>query len=178
MPEMHLKQPGFTYSACGPFTKNKNKQEIQKFMQTEDTNYIYKNELGNACFQHDMGYGNLKDLEKRTQSDKVLKDKAFEIPNNPKYDGYQSGLASMVYKFFDKKSKGAGIKNEIKQNQQLANELHKPIIRKFKKRKVYSSFKDNIWSVDLADMQLISKYNKGIKYLLCDIDLLMHFKVF
>ena len=77
----------------------------------------------------------------------------------------------MVHKFFDKKSKGADIKNEIKENQQLANELHKPIIRKFKKRKVYSSFKGNIWGVDLADMQLISKYNKGIRYLLCVIDL-------
>ena len=78
----------------------------------------------------------------------------------------------MVYTFFDKKSKGSGIKNEIKQNQQLANELHKPIIRKFRKRKVYSSFKDNIWGVDLADMQLIRKYNKRIRYLLCTIDLL------
>ena len=77
----------------------------------------------------------------------------------------------MAYKIFDKKSKGAGIKNEIKKNQQLANELHKPIIRKFKKTKMYSSFKDNIWGVDLADIQLISKYNKGIRYLLCVIDL-------
>ena len=76
----------------------------------------------------------------------------------------------MVYKFFDKKSKGAGIKSMP--NQQLANELHKPVIRKFKKRKVYSSFKDNIWGVDLADMQLIIKYNKGIRYILCAIDLL------
>ena len=77
----------------------------------------------------------------------------------------------MVYKFFDKKSKGAGIKNEIKENEQLANELHKPIIRKFKKRKVYSSFRDNIWGADLADLQLISKYNKKIMYLLYAIDL-------
>ena len=77
----------------------------------------------------------------------------------------------MVYKFFDKKSKGTGIKNEIKQNQQLSNKLHKPIIRKFKKRRVYSSFKENIWGVDLADMQLISKCNKGIRYLPCVIDL-------
>ena len=77
----------------------------------------------------------------------------------------------MVYKFFDKKSKGSSIKSEIKKNQQLANELHKPIIRKFKKRKVYSSFKDNIWGADLTDMKLISKYNKGIRYLLCAIDL-------
>ena len=77
----------------------------------------------------------------------------------------------MVYKFFDKKSKGAGIKNEIKENQQLANELHKPIIMKFKERKVHSSFKDNIWGIDLADMQLLGKYNKGIRYLLRTIDL-------
>ena len=129
----------FTGSACGLFTKNK--QRIQKFMQTEDTNYIYKNKLDKACFQHDMAYGKYKDLDKKTQSDKVLKDKAFEIANNPKYDGYQRGLASMVYKVFDKKSKVTGIKNEIKENQQLANELHKPTIRKLQKRKVYSSFK-------------------------------------
>ena len=114
-------------------------------MQTRDTNYIYNNELDKGCFQHDMAYGKCKDLEKRTQSDKVLKGKAFEIGNNPKYDGYQRILASMVYKFFDKKSKGTDIKNEIKVNQQLANELHKTIIRKCIKRKVYSSFKDNIW---------------------------------
>ena len=73
----------------------------------------------------------------------------------------------MVYKFFDKKTIGSGIHENIK----LANELHKPIIRKFNKRKVYSSFKDNIWGADLADMQLLSKFNKGIKYLLCVIDL-------
>ena len=116
-----------------------------------------------------MAYGKTKDFAKRTQSDKVLRDKAFKIGSDPKYDGYQRGLASMVYKFFDKKSKGSGIINEP--NYQLANELHKPIIRKFKKRKVYSSFRDNIWGVDLADMQSLSKYNKGIKYLLCAIDL-------
>ena len=79
-------------------------------MQTGDTNYIYKNALDKACFQHDMAYGKCKDLETRTQSDKVLKDKAFAIANNPKYDGYQRGLVSILYKFFDKKSKGTGIK--------------------------------------------------------------------
>ena len=82
MPEMHLREPGFTYSICGPF--NRNKQRIQKFMQTENTNYIYRNELDKACFQHDMAYGKYKNLEKTTQSDKVLKDKAFAIANNPK----------------------------------------------------------------------------------------------
>ena len=107
MPEMHLKQPAFTYSACGPFTKNK--ERIQKIKETGDTNYIYKNELDKACFQHDMAYGDFKDLKRRTASDKILRDKAFNIAKNPKYDGYQRGLASMVYKFFDKKSTGGGI---------------------------------------------------------------------
>ena len=94
MPEMHLKQPGFTYSACGPFTKNK--ERIEKFMQTVNTDFIYKNELDKACFQHDMAYEKSKDLVKRTQSDNVLGDKAFKIASNPKYDVYQRGLASMV----------------------------------------------------------------------------------
>ena len=116
-----------------------------------------------------MAHGKSKDLEKRTQSDKVLRDKAFKIAKNRKYDGYQRGLPSMVYKFFDKKSSRSGINNEP--DYQLAEELHQPIIRKFSKRKVYSSFRDNIWAVDLADMQSLSKYNKGIKYLLCAIDL-------
>ena len=115
----------------------------------------------------------IKDFVKRKQSDKVSRDKAFKIASNPDYDGYQRGLASMVNKFFDKKSKGSGIVNEP--NYQLANELHKPIIRKFKKRKVYSSFTDNIWGVDLAGMQSLTKYNKGIKYLLCVIDLFSKF---
>ena len=101
-------------------------------MQTGKRDFIQKNELDKACFQHDMAYGKSKDLIKRTQSDKVLKDKAFKIANNSNYNGYQRGLASMVYNFFDKKSKGSGIINEP--NCQLASELHKPIIRKFKKR--------------------------------------------
>ena len=101
MPEMHLKQPGFTYSACGPFTKNK--ERIQKFKETGDTSYIYKNELDKACFQHDMAYGDFKDIKRRTASDKILRNKVFNIAKNPKYDRYQRGLASMVYKFFDKK---------------------------------------------------------------------------
>ena len=107
-----------------------------------------------------MANGKSKDLVKRTQSDKVLRDKVFKIASNPKYDVYQRGLASIVYTFFDKKSKGSVITtNEF--NYQLANELHKPVIKKLKKRKVYSSFKDNIWGVDLADMQSLSKFNKG-----------------
>ena len=94
MPEMHLKQPGFTYSACEPFTKNE--ERIQKFKDTGDTNYIYKNELDKACFQHDMAYVDFNDLAKRRATDKVLRDKAFNIAKNPKCDWYQRGLASMV----------------------------------------------------------------------------------
>ena len=81
IPEMHLKQPGCTYSACGPFTKNK--ERIQKFKETRDTSYIYKNQLDKACFQHDMAYGDFKDLLRRTASDKILRDKAFNIAQNP-----------------------------------------------------------------------------------------------
>ena len=127
--EMHLKQPGFTYSACGLVTKNK--ERIQKFKETGDTIYIYKNELDKACFQHDMTYVEFEDFKRRTASDKILRDKAFNIAKNPKYDGYQSGLVSMVYKYFDKKSTGSGINIPLEFNEQLPKELHKPIIRKF-----------------------------------------------
>ena len=105
--EMHLKQGGFTYSACGPVTKNK--ERIQKFKETGDTIYIYKNELDKACFEHDMAYGGFKDLARRTASGKVLREKAFNIAKIPKYDGYQRGLASTGYKFFDKNSAGSGV---------------------------------------------------------------------
>ena len=144
--------------------------DIKKFKQTGDTRYIYRNELDKACFQHDSAYAGHKDLIIRTKSDKVLRDKAYNIASNPEYDGYQRGLASMVYKFFDKKSIGSGI---MKNNSLiLADELHKPVIKKFNKRKVYSQFKDNIWGVHLAeDTQSLSRKNKGIKYLLCAIDL-------
>ena len=167
-PEIHLRQPQFTYSACGPFTRHE--ERIQKFEETGDTNYIYMNELDKACFVHDAAYSDSKDLTKRTIADKNLKNRAFDIAKDPKYDGYQKGLASMVYKFFDSKVSGSGAKL-ISENEQLANELHKPIIRKFEKRKVYSTFKDNICGVHLADMQLLSKCNKGIRFLLCVIDI-------
>ena len=175
MPEMHLRQLQFTYSACGPFTKHE--QRIQKFKETGDTNYIYQNKLDKACFAHDAAYSDTKDLTKRTVADKILKNKALDIAKDLEYDGYQRGLASIVYKFFDskvtspdKKSVGSGAKL-TPENEQLADELQKHIIRKFKKRKVYSAFKDNMWGADLADMKLLSKYNKGIRFLLCVIDI-------
>ena len=172
MPEIHLRQPQFTYSACVPFTKHK--QRIQKFKETGDTNYIYKNELDKACFAHDAAYSDSKDLTKRTVLDKILRNRAFNIVKDPKYDGYQRGLASMVYKFFHKNSEGSGVVNTklTPQNQQLAEELHKPITKKFEKRKVHAAFKDNIWGADLADMQLLSRYNKGIRFLLSVIHIL------
>ena len=165
MPEMHLRQPQFVYSACGPFTRHK--ERIKEFKHTGDARYIYRNELDKACFQHDSAYADQKDLINRTKSDEVLRDKAYDIASDPEYDGYQIGSASMVYKFFDKKSMGSGISS----SSILADELHKPVIKKINKRKVYSQFKDNIWGVDLADMQSLRRKNKGIKYLFCAIDL-------
>ena len=172
IPEMRLTQLQFVYSACGPFTIHK--ERIKEFKRTGDARYIYRNELDKACFQHDSAYADHKNLIHGTEADKVLRDKAYDIASNRKCDGYQRGLASMVYKFFDKKSMGSGfkkLKNTARNSSILADELHKPIIRKFNKRKVYSPFKDNIWGVDLADMQSLSRKNKSIKYLLCAIDL-------
>ena len=100
MPEMNLRQPEFTYSTGGP--NKKNKERIQKFKETGDLRYIYQNKLNKVCFQRDMAYGNFKDSTRRTGSDKKMDDKVFDIVKNPKYGGYQTGLASMVYKFFDK----------------------------------------------------------------------------
>ena len=171
MPEMHLRQPQFVYSACGPFTRHK--ERIKKFKQTGNTRYIYRNDLDKACFQHDSAYADHEDLINRTEADKGLRDKSYDIASNPEYDGYQRGLASMVYKFFDKKATAessakhvmeSGIKKDTTKSNSLersslilADELHKPVIKKFNKRKVYSQFKDNIWGVDLADMQSLSK---------------------
>ena len=135
------------------------KQRIQKFKETGDTNYIYKNELDKACFAHDAAYSDSKDLTKRAAADRILRNKAFNIAKDPKYDGYQRGLASMVYKFFDKNSalladmstKGSGVttltNKSLSQNHQLAEELHKPTIIKFKKRKIHAAFGVTVFGV-------------------------------
>ena len=122
----------------------KNKERVEKFKETEDSQYINQNELDNACFQHCMGYGDFKNLTRRTASDKILRDKTFDIAKNKKNVEYQRGLVSMVYNFL--------IANK------LAEELHKPIIRKIKEGKVPSPFIDNIGGAYLADMQLINKF--------------------
>ena len=128
--------------------KNLKKQEIQ---------YIYQSDLDKACLKHDMAYEDAKNLTRRTASDKILPDKVFNIAKNPKYDGYQRGLASMFNNIFEKKSPGSGIKNKIISNKELDENLHKPIIKKFKKIKVQSSFIYSIWGTDQSDMQLIRK---------------------
>ena len=167
MPEMHLRQPQFVYGACGPF--NRHKKRIKEFKRIGDTRLLYRNELDEACFKHDAAYTKYRDVENRLISDQKLKNSAYDIASNPEYDGYEKSLASMVYKYLDKKSMESGIARES--SSILADELHKPIIKKINKRKVYSQFRDNICGVDLADMQSLSRKNKGIKYLLCAIDL-------
>ena len=141
MPELHLKQPGFTYSACGPFTKHN--KEIQKFRETDNIKNLYRTELEKACFVHDAVYPDSKDLARRTISGKILKDRAYEI-----------ALASVAYKFFDKKTKSG-----ISVNEQLAEELHKPVIKNLKEKKVYIRFKDSIWAGDLAENGSLSSKN-------------------
>ena len=101
MPEMHLRQPQFVYSVCGPFTRHK--ERIKEVKRTGDARLLYRNELDKACFKHDAAYTKYKDVENRLISDQKLKNSAYDIASNPKYDGYQRGLASMVYKFFGSK---------------------------------------------------------------------------
>ena len=127
MPETHLKDLNVdTYSACGLFTRHKVRNN--QFIQTGDTNYIYKNKLDKVCFAHDVACSDFKDMKNRAAADKILRDKSYEIAEDPKYYGSERGLASMVYKCFFKKTVDSGIK-PIPQNEQLANELHKPIIK-------------------------------------------------
>ena len=119
MPQLHFKQPGFIYTAWGSFTKDH--ERIQKFKETGNFKHLYRNELDKTCFTYDAPYSDRKDLAKRTISEKILKDRAYEIAGNQKYDEYQRALASMVYRFFDKKTRlGMSV------NEQLDEELHKP----------------------------------------------------
>ena len=141
MPKMHLKQLDLKYSALTLFTKNK--ERIEKLMQAGNTEYIYKNDLDKACFQHDMAYDKFKDLSKRTQSDKFLRDKAFEIASNPKYDGYWRGLASMVYKCFDKKKLLEEVlKIKLKKINNLQMNFINQLLENFKKEKFIHHLND------------------------------------
>ena len=170
MPELHLKQPGFTYSACGPLAKHR--ERIKKFKESGNLKHLYGNELGKSYFAHDAAYSESKDLAKRTIAGTISKNRSYEIARNHGHDVYQMVLAKLVYKFFDKKTRSGGIatsKAGVSVNQQIAEDLHKPEAKKIKKRKVYARFKDNIWAADLAEMESLSSKNKNVNYLLCFI---------
>ena len=159
MLETNLKQPGFTYSACGQFTRSKSlcKPEI-KYLFTKMNS-----------IRLDTAYGKSEDLVKRTQSNKILRDKESKIANDRKFDGYQRGLASMVYKLFENNQ----VELVLLMNQSFNWQMNfiNQLFKKLKNRKVYSSFRHNIWVVDLAGIQSLSKYNERIKYSLCTIDI-------
>ena len=148
--------PGFTYSACGPFTKNKKEYKNSK-----------KQEICNTFIKTNQIKLTLKIYLEEQLLIKYYVIEHFLLPQNPKQDGYQRSLTSSF------STSGGAVNSEIMPNQrpsglatkQLAKESHKPIIRTFEKRKVHSSFIDNIWGVDLADIQLISKFNKGFQFL-------------
>ena len=151
MQKLHWKHPRFTYRACGPFIKHP--KRIQKFRERGNLKHLCRNKLDKACFAHDTAYSDSKDLTKKTISGKILKDRAYKIARNHKYDGFQRALASMVYKLFDKKTGSA-----FSVNEQLAKELHKPVIKKFKRRNVYP-IKDSSWAADLAEMGSLPSKN-------------------
>ena len=159
MLEFHLKQPGFIYRTCGTFTKYR--ERIQKFREAGNSEHLYRNDLGKSYFAHDAANSDSKDLARRTTLYKVLKDRTYEIARNRGYDGYQRTLANMDYKFCDKRT-GSG----VSVNEQLAKELHKPVVKKFKRRKAYAKFKDNIRAADLAQMESLPSKTKKGKYLL------------
>ena len=137
---------------------------MHRFKETGYSKYIYQNELDKVCFQHDMVYGYFQDLHRRTASDKILQDQGLNTAQNPKDDGCQKNLASMVYKCFDIKSPDGAVKSKTMPNHKLAKEWQKPVIRKFEKRNAHSSSENNNWGADLADIQIISKFNKGIGF--------------
>ena len=122
MPELHLRQPKITCSACGPFTKLR--ERIQKIKETGDLNYIYKSDLDKASFAHDTAYSDSKDLSKRIVPDEILKGRVYEVAINPKYDEYERGVANMEYNSFHKKT-----------GSEVSQELHKPVIKKIQEKK-------------------------------------------
>ena len=158
IPELQLRQLGFTYSVCGPFTKHCEK--IQIFIETGNLKRVYKKELDKACFAHDAANSDSKNLAKRTASDKIFKDRAYKISRNAKYDGNPRGLANMVYTFF--------IRKQDHQQEKCKWSVSSRITRE-SSRNVYARFKNNIWAADLAEMGSLSSFNR-VKYLLSAID--------
>ena len=145
----------------------KTKKEYKSLKKQDIRNILSKNKLHKAFFQHDKACGDFKDLTRRTASDKILRDKVLNVAKNPKYDGCQRGFASLIYKIFDKKSSGGGIKSKIVSNKELWEELHKPFLEKFEKKQVLLTFIDNIWGSDFVEIQLRRKCNEGIFFSVC-----------
>ena len=141
------------YIACKPFIKHC--ERFQKFRETGNfktfIEHLYRNELDKVCFIPDAAYSDKKNLAEGTISDKILKIRAYEIARNCTYDGYQRALANMVYKPFDKNTE-----SEESVYEQVAEELHKPVNKKFKRRKVYTRIKQNILAADLAEKGSVS----------------------
>ena len=162
--EVHLYDPVVgKYSACGPGTKHKDR--IEKYIQTGDTSHIFKNELDKHCFYHDSVYEKHKDVPNRQVADKKLMDGAFQIASDESKNGYERMLASMIYKFFDKKIQmGQGVKEDI-----LADELHKPIRHNFTRRRVNVYKPNDILAVDLVDM--VNNRDEGYRYILTAQDI-------
>ena len=169
MPEMHVKQPGSTYSAWRPIYKKGYKK-----LTKQKKHDIFKTKKIKLAFNVIWLMEILK-IYLKSISDKVLRVKALSIAKNLSYHGYQRGFASMVYKLIDKKTSDGALKSEVMSNEELVNELHKPIVRQFEKRKLYFSFKENIWGANLADKQLISKSNKEFLFLLQFIEIYSKF---
>ena len=135
MPELLLKKPRFTYSACRPFVKHRGR--TQKFKETGNLNYFYKNELNKPCSAHDAWHTISRHLAKSIVLDKILKHRAYEIALNPTYDGYKRGVAITLFKFFDTR-----IESRTRAKEVLSWELHKPVVKKCKRRKIITKFKD------------------------------------
>ena len=175
--------PEFTYTAYGPFTKDR--ERIEKFRETGNLKILYRKESDKAGLALDTSYLDSKDLSKNYiyiyiyiyLSDKIFKDRDYEITGSRGYDGYQRGLASLCYKFVDQKNGSRGwvtSKDGIYLNEQLDKDLHKPVTKKFKRRKVYARFKDNIWAEDLAEIESLSSLKKNVKYSLCVIEVFIN----
>ena len=146
------------------------RERIQNFRKVGNLKHLYRNKLDQACFTHDVAYYDSEDLSKRTISAKILKERADKVARNCKNDGYQWALASMLFKIFDKRT-GSGTST----NEEIAEELHKPVIKKSKWRQIYARLKDNIWAADLAEMRSLSSKNKNVKYFLCVINVFIKY---
>ena len=141
---MHLRQSEFASSPCGLFARHF--EGIRKFEETSNLMHICNSKFDESCFAYNAAYCNRKDLAQRAR---ILNDRAYEMAINPKYDEYQKGWLSMNYKFFNKKT-GSGEKESVKE--QLAQELYKLVVKKFKRRKDYAIFKDNTTAADIASL--------------------------